>query len=439
MSELPFGLARKETFAALSPADLETMGKRAADMFVSSGIPLNDSICKLAKEYPSISTHQVRRVVEHANTETFQRLFEKQASERYVEFPVADPAVVLRSLEAPVLPVAMSPTPSEYGRPPMKLASKDVEQDVLLCQAFGYTPTLDIKPRALTKTASGTTISEEEAKSIAAAAGASLDEFDLDEFRMGIEEEHEHDTDDPVTDVIKGGTQESKVQAAKIAIAHLRKDPKYYSHLKKMEDENEDVKGSVFTAKIGHNLEALKELRYATSLDQIKEKVAGAAGYSEANPFGNLFDLHGRLRSALDGAQEAFERNDALLKEAGEQFTHQAAQHVLGGGTLGEVMTVALTVDPRAELATYAIEKVAGALLKKGFNIAKLQSDTLIGELTKSAAVVNPGHPMVEAYAAMAKLAEGANTLKAAYEETRRMYQEADAMVGRVLANGSKA
>jgi hypothetical protein len=52
---------------------------------------------------------------------------------------------------------------------------------------------------------------------------------DFDEFKAGMEEELEHGTEFPSTDV----TQDDLIKVAKIALAHLREDPKYYSKLKK--------------------------------------------------------------------------------------------------------------------------------------------------------------------------------------------------------------
>ena len=51
------------------------MGKQAAISYLQGEGSLNDAIIKLAQMHPSISTHQVRRVIEFANQETFSRLF----------------------------------------------------------------------------------------------------------------------------------------------------------------------------------------------------------------------------------------------------------------------------------------------------------------------------------------------------------------------------
>jgi len=63
------------------------LGKQAADAFVEAGVNMNTTISKLAAEH-SLSTEQVRRVVEAANNAAFGALFSKEAG--YVTFPVAD-------------------------------------------------------------------------------------------------------------------------------------------------------------------------------------------------------------------------------------------------------------------------------------------------------------------------------------------------------------
>lgn len=139
MSDLPFGLETKNTYAALSPADLQSMGKQAAAAYLCGGTSLNDAIIKLARQHPSISPHQVQRVVEFANQETFAKLFsdnEKYASDKNIEFDVADPSDVLLELNNGAKPQIMTAPPSEYSRDPVKFAHSDAEADLVLTQAF---------------------------------------------------------------------------------------------------------------------------------------------------------------------------------------------------------------------------------------------------------------------------------------------------------------
>ena len=57
--------------------------------------------------------------------------------------------------------------------------------------------------------------------------------FDVEQFRMGMEVELEHGRRDPQTDV----TGSDPVVTGKIALAHLKELPDYYTRLKKMEAE----------------------------------------------------------------------------------------------------------------------------------------------------------------------------------------------------------
>jgi len=59
--------------------------------------------------------------------------------------------------------------------------------------------------------------------------------FDVEQFRMGMDVELEHGTQDPETNV----TDDDVVTTAKIARAHLNEFPDYYSRLAVMEAEAE--------------------------------------------------------------------------------------------------------------------------------------------------------------------------------------------------------
>jgi hypothetical protein len=59
--------------------------------------------------------------------------------------------------------------------------------------------------------------------------------FDVEQFRMGMDVELEHGLHDPATDV----TRNDPVVTAKIALAHLKEFPDYYTRLAQMEMEAE--------------------------------------------------------------------------------------------------------------------------------------------------------------------------------------------------------
>ena len=73
----------------------------------------------------------------------------------------------------------------------------------------------------------------DEAKQIGQALGIDWNEFDVEQFQMGIEVELEHGQKDPDTNV----TDDDAILTGKIALAHLKEFPDYYSRLAKMEDE----------------------------------------------------------------------------------------------------------------------------------------------------------------------------------------------------------
>jgi len=57
--------------------------------------------------------------------------------------------------------------------------------------------------------------------------------FDVEQFRMGMDVELEHDLHDMQTNV----THDDPVVTGKIALAHLNEFPDYYTRLDRMEEE----------------------------------------------------------------------------------------------------------------------------------------------------------------------------------------------------------
>ena len=82
--------------------------------------------------------------------------------------------------------------------------------------------------------------SSEEAKTIGEQLGIKWDNFDVEQFRMGMDVELEHGLCDSVTNV----TNDDSLVTGKIALAHLLEFPDYYTRLQKMEDEAEDFWGN---------------------------------------------------------------------------------------------------------------------------------------------------------------------------------------------------
>ncbi|HNW88163.1 MAG TPA: hypothetical protein PKN48_00740 [Bacteroidales bacterium] len=76
--------------------DLDVLGKNISDEFVRNGIPMTTSLTKVASEN-GLNKHQISRVAEVANVEAYLTLI-KTASNKYIEFPVADPLAVSAEL-----------------------------------------------------------------------------------------------------------------------------------------------------------------------------------------------------------------------------------------------------------------------------------------------------------------------------------------------------
>ena len=77
--------------------------------------------------------------------------------------------------------------------------------------------------------------SAEEARGIGERLGVEWSEIPIEEFRMGLAVELEHGAHDPETDV----THDDSLLTGKIALAHLKEFPAYYTRLAKMEAEAE--------------------------------------------------------------------------------------------------------------------------------------------------------------------------------------------------------
>lgn len=76
----------------------------------------------------------------------------------------------------------------------------------------------------------------EEAKAIGEKLGISFNDFNAEQFRDGMNVELEHGNRDPETNV----TNNDPLLTGKIALAHLKEFPDYYTRLKKMEMEADD-------------------------------------------------------------------------------------------------------------------------------------------------------------------------------------------------------
>jgi len=78
--------------------------------------------------------------------------------------------------------------------------------------------------------------SPEEARRIGDCIGVDWAEIPVEEFRVGLGVELEHGAHDPDTDV----SHDDPLTTGKIALAHLKEFPDYYTRLARMEAEAEE-------------------------------------------------------------------------------------------------------------------------------------------------------------------------------------------------------
>ena len=83
------------------------------------------------------------------------------------------------------------------------------------------------------------TFTSEEAKKIGEQLGVTWKDYDVEQFRMGMDVELEHGTIDSNTNV----TNDDSLMTGKITLAHLNELPDYYTRLEEMEEEGEKELG----------------------------------------------------------------------------------------------------------------------------------------------------------------------------------------------------
>lgn len=76
-------------------------------------------------------------------------------------------------------------------------------------------------------------VNDDEARRIGDSLNIRWDTVDLEQFRRGLEVEFEHGLNDPETNV----TDDDELLTGKIAWAHLKEFPDYYTRLDKLEAE----------------------------------------------------------------------------------------------------------------------------------------------------------------------------------------------------------
>jgi hypothetical protein len=76
--------------------NLDVLGKNISDDFVQNGVSMTKSLIKVAQE-SGLNKHQISRVAEVANVEAYLKLM-KTASNKYIQFPVADAGEVVTEI-----------------------------------------------------------------------------------------------------------------------------------------------------------------------------------------------------------------------------------------------------------------------------------------------------------------------------------------------------
>lgn len=79
-------------------------------------------------------------------------------------------------------------------------------------------------------------VAAEEARRVGASLGIDWEKVDPEQFRRGLEVELEHGARDPETNV----TDDDLALTGKIAWAHLKEFPDYYSRLDKLETDADE-------------------------------------------------------------------------------------------------------------------------------------------------------------------------------------------------------
>lgn len=493
-NDFMFDLARHNTFASLSASDLEGLGKRASQLFLSMNVPLNEAVIKLAREHPGISQEQVKRVVEFANTETFQRLFEKQAGDKNIEFKIADPQEVLRAVNASAGPQYVKVAAAEYAKDPVKTAqvNLDVLADLRMMEVFGVQPSTEILEK----------VAEMQGQQDLTDSTSFLDQMPPGDtaLQKGIEYAlaektrgdgmGNYDALSSVLDAVKNTAETMSTQPNPKEMLKAQEDAmkQQAKGMAGMGDPaaagggaaggappapagapmppqgagpvelNPPGPGGALTPPEMPNTQGMKiaslvkeaeaytrlgrpdsgrvldDLRLATSLEHIKAATQNVGDYPESNPYGDLIRTKQGLEKMAEDGLYAKSKNQELMKEAESEFAHHVVQELLGGSNLGAIAH-AMSAAGSPEHVKTALAIALPVLVKKGFDLGELQARAIAYEMEKGAELrtVNSTHPLVELFGAMMKLADGQKILDISYEEVSGLLKEADGILGRAM------
>lgn len=126
-------LLTQNSGSQVAPETLEMLGRQASQMFQTKGVPLNQAVSQVLSSHPELKNEHIKRIVEFANTVTFQEMFQN-STDKNVHFDVADPGVILRDLKDGGSP-GHEGTLSDYQQRPAP-TSQGNELDTALMQQF---------------------------------------------------------------------------------------------------------------------------------------------------------------------------------------------------------------------------------------------------------------------------------------------------------------
>lgn len=121
--------------ASISAESLELMGKQAANLFLDTGLSLNEAVVKVASVHPNINPEQIKRVIEFANTATYLAKHDQSknsgSDSSYPQFDLADPGRVIQDMSDGARPTVVTKTDIDYGRQPLKKTSSAMSDAML--------------------------------------------------------------------------------------------------------------------------------------------------------------------------------------------------------------------------------------------------------------------------------------------------------------------
>jgi hypothetical protein len=580
MDDMPLGLTRQTTYAKLSAEELESMGKQAAVAYLTRSSPsLNDAIIKVAKQHPSISTHQVRRIAEFANTETFSQLFAdnvKYASDKNIDFNVADPGHILHELNDGAKPQFLMAPPDEYSTDPVKMSSAEaVEADLVLTRMFmGVDPAspgsektvlaqVALKPdgevfhvdhilltdwEKIASSVSDRIISagEQSAKPDPsalqtvqhsdggeqtydeaaqhekvsmggmedmpmgpAAGGGGEVQMDTTQHpeithqsniraldrRVEIEKKKQELVTmqakglqamgdqggtpgamagapdamagppaeapppeaapagagaPPAEAPMEGMPQEAGMEAMPPQAAAPAGGPGGMEPAPNMPVPGENMKKAsaltkeamVYAKSNRPNAGAvLDDLRQATSVENIRKMAAAKLQYKSSNPYGELIRTKQKVARLLEDAVAARDMNQEYYKEASAQFSSAVVRHLHDGGGLGEVTQMMSHINPHEGAIKVGMTIVIPEVKKHGFDLAKLQADSIRHEMEKGAAVrtVNPEHPVAQGYYRLLEVAGNQQLLNKSASGLQVKFGEIEEVLKEVMVRHAAA